>query len=116
MTFLCPICGYGYLDEPPYDEYLDPDYDICPSCGVEYGLEVEDIDKIGKVDYDNVRFNLPTLLVWWKILRDHWIKEGCPWRDTVDKKPAGWDPKKQLKNVGYFLKKYEKTGKLDFSL
>lgn len=29
--YICPICGYENLEEPPYDEIGEPSYKICPA-------------------------------------------------------------------------------------
>lgn len=42
MKYICPICGYDKLLEPPYDEYNNPSYEICPCCGFEYGFDDQD--------------------------------------------------------------------------
>lgn len=39
MKFTCPVCGYKGLDEPAYNEYGDPSYEICSCCGFEYGFD-----------------------------------------------------------------------------
>ena len=31
--YLCPVCGYHKLEDPPRD------FTICPSCGTEYGFD-----------------------------------------------------------------------------
>ena len=39
-TFVCPVCGYLGLTEEPWKmgpEYDSPSYEICPSCGTEFG-------------------------------------------------------------------------------
>ena len=33
--FKCPVCSWPCIKEDPKDET----YEICPSCGVEYGYE-----------------------------------------------------------------------------
>jgi len=33
--YTCPVCFYSELDFNP----LKKDYDICPSCGTEFGLD-----------------------------------------------------------------------------
>ena len=36
-NYICPVCGYDGLEEPPYDETGLGNYDICPCCGYEFG-------------------------------------------------------------------------------
>jgi hypothetical protein len=70
----CPICGYG-LEYPP------DDYEICPSCGVEFGYETA-----GRSFAE---------------LRNEWIATGAHWASPVDKPPKGWNPWQQLSNAGF---------------
>lgn len=38
----CPVCGYPYLSAPPRSVTGSPSYEICPSCGFEFGVSDED--------------------------------------------------------------------------
>lgn len=78
-SYRCPVCGFDELDEPPYDEYGDASFDICPCCGVEFGY------------HDATTTHAQ--------LRDNWIKNGCPWTSTVDTPPADWNPYDQLQRL-----------------
>jgi hypothetical protein len=69
MVNLCPVCGYG-MEDPPTD------YNICPSCGTEFGLH--DINT----SIDNLRLA--------------WIGTGPRWWSSVDPQPTNWDPTLQL--------------------
>ena len=40
--YRCPVCGYPGLDEPPRTEESGASYEICPSCGFEFGVTDED--------------------------------------------------------------------------
>jgi hypothetical protein len=71
-NFLCPVCGYGMHDEPT-------NYNICPSCGTEFGLH----DQNASVAE----------------LRDAWIQSGPSWWSKTDPVPPGWDPLAQLERV-----------------
>jgi hypothetical protein len=73
MKYLCPVCGYE-MDDPPQD------YNICPSCGTEFGY------------HDSGRT--------YEELRRIWLNSGAPWWSPVDKKPLGWNPYKQLFEAG----------------
>ena len=75
----CPVCGYGKLNEPAYDGFDCPSFDICPSCGTEFG-------------YDDASKSHTKL-------RNAWIGSGMKWSSQAEKAPADWDPKKQLLNV-----------------
>lgn len=78
-TFTCPICGFPDLNEAPRTEGGGGSYEICPSCGFEFG--VTDDDK--GYTYDE-----------W---RARWVERGMPWdsRD-IEPPPDGWDPQRQL--------------------
>jgi hypothetical protein len=71
MKYLCPICGY--LMSYPAD-----DFNICPSCGVEFGYET--IDR----SYSD--------------LRKEWLASGANWASRVVPVPQNWNPYRQLKN------------------
>jgi hypothetical protein len=66
---LCPVCGYG-LEEPPQD------YNVCPSCGTEFGIN----DENSSIEE----------------LREAWIKTGPKWWSVSDPQPEQWDPYEQL--------------------
>ena len=70
--YVCPVCGF-ILDFPPED------FNICPSCGVEFGAE--------------------TSIYSMNDLRKNWIDRGMPWSSRVQPRPAGWDPAMQLLNL-----------------
>jgi predicted amidophosphoribosyltransferase len=66
---LCPVCGYE-MEAPPMD------YRICPSCGTEFGVHVENASI--------------------QELQESWIRTGPSWWSVSDPKPEGWDPYTQL--------------------
>jgi hypothetical protein len=70
--YLCPVCGF-LLDYPPKD------FNICPSCGVEFGA-------------DTVEYSIQEL-------QDAWTERGMTWTSTVIKRPANYNPAAQLKNL-----------------
>ncbi len=78
--YICPICGYDKLDEPPYGENGEPSFEICPCCGFEYGYD--DFDQ--HYTFESYRAN--------------WLKKGAKWVDK-DLKPNDWDLEKQLTNI-----------------
>ncbi len=57
MTYICPICGYDDLEEPPYDNDGDPSYEICSCCGFQYGFD--DLDR----EYDFEQYRQKWVLV-----------------------------------------------------
>jgi hypothetical protein len=69
---LCTVCGYE-MEEGPRD------YNICPSCGTEFGLH--DVNST----IDN--------------LRSAWMANGCRWYSTVVAQPPNWIPLAQLAKI-----------------
>ena len=85
MSNMCPVCGYPNLDEPAYRETPKGglgSLEICPSCGFQYGYTDDAIHT--------------TFEQW----RAQWISRGMKWRSKGMQPPPGWDPRKQLLNVG----------------
>jgi hypothetical protein len=74
MNYLCPICGYDRLEAPPID------FQICPSCGVEFGNDDFEVSHLE--------------------LRSRWWAKGCPWFSRFVLQPPNWDPLAQLRNLG----------------
>ena len=81
-SFVCPVCGFACLTEPPYwPGTQDPSFEICPSCTFQFGYD--DLDQ--GFTYEQ-----------W---RQQWIADGMPWRNRSRPAPPGWDPVAQLGNV-----------------
>lgn len=80
MIFVCLICGYNQLTEPPYDADGNPSYEICPCCGFEFGFD----DKSEGIFYTEYRKD--------------WIKNGAVCFNKK-LKPLNWDVKQQLRNI-----------------
>jgi ribosomal protein L37E len=79
MTYECPACGYPDLDEQPRTPGSGGSYEICASCGFEFGYT----DEVSGFTYET-----------W---RARWIALGTPWDSTgIEDPPAGWDPQAQL--------------------
>jgi len=79
---ICPVCGYPDLDEPPRSPTGGASYEICPSCGFEFGVSDDDLG----FTYDE-----------W---RERWVALGMPWDSAdLEEPPAGWDPRRQLENL-----------------
>jgi hypothetical protein len=76
----CPVCGYPDLHEPPRSSTGGGSYEICPSCGFEFGVSDDDLG------YSYERW------------RSEWVRDGMPWRSPRPR-PAGWDPAVQLRAV-----------------
>lgn len=75
-NFTCLVCGYPDMNNPPAD------YEICPCCGTEFGLD----DQF----YTH------------KELREKWIGNGCMWFDDSMPEPVDYNPKKQLINLAKY--------------
>jgi hypothetical protein len=84
--YLCLVCGYTDLDEPPWNNDEGSD-EICPSCGTHFGYH----DAAGG---DAARRELV-----YRRLRDAWKAGGCRWFSANEGPPSGWDPNAQLANI-----------------
>jgi hypothetical protein len=78
MPFPCPVCHYPKLKEDPRPAGGGGSFEICPSCGYQFG--VDDDDR-------GITFS--------KWRRD-WLKRGAPWSSAGKKAPKDWDGKAQL--------------------
>ena len=77
--FTCPVCGYPDLSEQPESPENGSSYEICSSCGFEFGVTDEDAGY--------------TYESW----RARWVANGMTWRATgIEPPPEGWDPRAQL--------------------
>ena len=82
VKFRCPVCGYPDLDEPPRTASGGGSYEICDSCGFEYGVTDDDRGF--------------TYEQW----RTQWVAQGMPWdADGLHPRPVDWDPKAQLASL-----------------
>lgn len=77
MPHSCPVCQYPKLKEAPRSKSGGGSYEICPSCGFQFG--VDDDDK-------GLTFTAA---------RTAWLKRGAPWSSSGQKAPKGWDGKTQ---------------------
>lgn len=75
MFYLCPVCGYVQLPEPPRN------FSICPSCGTEFG-------------FDDAKKSHAQL-------RHEWIAREAPWFSRVRRPAPNWNPWQQLTEAGY---------------
>jgi hypothetical protein len=82
--YMCPVCGYPELEEPPER------FSICPSCGTEFG---DDDFVFDPRDY-------PKKLV---ELRSRWLDSGAPWFDELTQRPPNWRPYEQVVTPGVGL-------------
>lgn len=74
----CLICGYPKLKEPPRAPSGGGSYEICPSCGFQFG--VDDDDKGITIE----------------AARKRWIEGGMKWCSRGDPAPKEWKPEDQL--------------------
>jgi hypothetical protein len=81
MTYTCPVCGFNGLDEPPCSPEGYGLFEICPSCGFQFGVTDDDLG-ISFQDW-----------------RESWIAKGMPWSSNGRRAPEDWNPKDQLCNL-----------------
>jgi hypothetical protein len=77
--YSCPVCGYPQLQEPPRPAGSGGSYEICPSCGFQFGVSDDD-EGYSYQDW-----------------RAQWVSKGMPWSSVGMKMPDGWNPAEQLK-------------------
>ena len=87
MPYTCPACGYDELREEPRGDNTGGSYEICPSCGIQFGLD----DEAGG---DPVR-RLEIYTKW----RQEWIKQGTPWNSVGIAPPRDWNPSEQIRRL-----------------
>jgi len=90
LKHTCPACGYPNLIEPPRSRSGGGSYEICPSCGFQFGV-TDDDQHI-------------TYAQW----RERWRASGMKW-SSHQKPPPGWDPVAQLAKLGPASKKPNKS-------
>ena len=82
MPYTCPVCGYPNLEEPPRSSSGGGSYEICPSCGFEFGYTDDDLGF--------------TYSDW----RCRWCAAGMQWANQgITNPPEGWSPTDQLKSL-----------------
>ena len=81
MAHVCPCCGYPVLQEPPRSASGGGSYEICPSCGFQFGVSDDD--------------NGYTYTSW----REQWKKWGMPWSSKGIAPPNDWNPESQLASL-----------------
>jgi len=86
MKHICPVCGYPDLREAPRSEGGGGSYEICPSCGFQFGVSDDDQG----LSYEQ----------WRKTWRDG----GMKW-SSQRKRPPKWSPESQLAQISGTHKK-----------
>ena len=81
MTHTCPCCGFPALKEPPRSTSGGGSYEICPSCGFQFGVSDDDAGF--------------TYAGW----RARWKTRGLRWSSKGIAPPRGWDAKSQLASL-----------------
>jgi hypothetical protein len=82
----CPVCGFEPLTAPAWDDD-EPSFDICPSCGTQFGHDDAADDALARTNR-HAR------------LRTAWVANGCPWYSKSRTAPTDWDPQQQLAALG----------------
>ncbi len=82
MAHTCPVCGFPSLEEPPRSRSGGGSFEICPSCGFQFGVTDDD----SGIGYEA-----------WRRL---WLEGGMRWASKAAPPPAGWDATAQLRKAG----------------
>ena len=80
MKHPCPVCGFPNLAEPPRAKNGGASYEICPSCGFQFGVSDDD-EKISYAEW-----------------RTTWRKAGMKWA-SQQPRPKNWNTASQLKHL-----------------
>jgi hypothetical protein len=78
--FSCPVCGFDGLTDPAYGIAGNASFDICPSCGTEFG-------------YDDAKTSHQEL-------RKLWVTSGALWYSRTTNPPPNWNAEAQLRAAG----------------
>ena len=81
MPHTCPCCGFPALREPPRSASGGGSYEICPSCGFQFGVSDDD---------DGFTYAS------WRAL---WQKRGLRWSSKGIAPPRGWNARSQLASL-----------------
>jgi hypothetical protein len=75
----CRVCGFLH-DSPPWGPSgIDPSFEICACCGVEFGYEDATLSAV-------------------RNYRMTWCERGCPWFEP-QRRPATWSAEEQMKGI-----------------
>lgn len=81
QSHICPVCGFPDLREAPRGAGGGGSYEICPSCGFQFGVSDDDIGH---------RYE-----TW----RAEWQRKGMPWTSHGMTPPPGWNASRQLEQL-----------------
>ena len=81
MKHVCLVCGWPELLDPPRSPAGVASFEICPSCGFEFGYD----DDAKGLTYAQARAR--------------WIAGGMPWWSKSRSAPVGWNPSQQLARI-----------------
>lgn len=81
MAYRCPVCGYPSLNEAPHARDGGGSYEMCPSCGFQFGVDDDDRGH--------------TYARW----RAEWVKGGMRWSSRGLKPPPDWQPSRYLTSL-----------------
>jgi hypothetical protein len=81
LNYMCPCCGFPGLREPPRSAGGGGSYEICPSCGFQFGVSDDDAG----FTYES-----------W---RTRWESRGMPWSSSGIERPRGWNAQEQRSRV-----------------
>lgn len=81
MSYICPVCGFSELKESPRSAAGGGSYEICPSCGFQFGVSDDDLG----LTYEK-----------W---RNGWVARGMPWSSVGITVPEGWNAREQIRRL-----------------
>lgn len=70
--YICPICCYDGLDDPPYGKDSNASYNICSCCHFEYGYSEDHEVDLGYYVVPNEMKEAA-----FQLYRKQWIEEGA---------------------------------------
>lgn len=77
--YICMVCGFPGLNEPPYSLETDEgSFEYCQCCGFQFGFH-DGVEDISHEDW-----------------RNKWIERGMNWSNDKQPSPLGWSPKNQI--------------------
>lgn len=78
MDHYCPVRGFVGLEHAPRSAEGGGSYEICPSCGFQFGVDDDDRGVSAQA---------------W---RERWVRGGMKWASRGISPPSDWDPARQL--------------------